>query len=296
MIENYSVSILIVLYNKKLNESKTLKSLLSYKISNAELFIANNGPKNLEVGDDDFYNQLVEHFEKVQIANFIENRPLSVIYNDFIKSNAFSERFVLLDDDSDLPEKFINSINSKDDDFDLELPRIKSVVDGVTYYPLEHGRVITEDKDNLDVQSTISIGSGLIIRRSLVEKFSDAGRELFDERFALYGVDYSLFRIMRKIKVKNKIDFNIRTHSYINHSLSRTEGKTSEHTVNERLYDAILSARHYPSSNTIWILLRKIIKYTLNLNFKKITYIFSVFIKGIHPRCAANKKVSSNTH
>ncbi|CAI1121558.1 glycosyltransferase family 2 protein [Serratia entomophila] len=290
MIEDCTVSILVVLYNKKLEESKTLKSLLSFDILNAELFIANNGPSSIEITNDSFYDRLGNHFGKVQVANFIENRPLSIIYNDFINANDYSEKFVFLDDDSELSVDFINRVNSNAKSFDLELPRIKSVVDGVIYYPVERGRVVTEDKDHLDVQSTISIGSGLIITRSLIEKFAAVGSNLFDERFALYGVDYSLFRIMKRINKKNKTNFNLKTYSYINHSLSRAEGKTSEHTVNERLYDAILSARHYPSSNTIWILLRKIIKYTLNFNFKKIAYIFSVFIKGVHPRCATNKK------
>ncbi|CAI0883319.1 glycosyltransferase family protein [Serratia entomophila] len=290
MIEDCTVSILVVLYNKKLEESKTLKSLLSYEILNAELFIANNGPSNIEVANNSFYTRLENHFGKVYVGNFIENRPLSVIYNDFINGNDFSEKFILLDDDSELSEGFINAINSNAKDFDLELPRIKSVVDGTIYYPVEQGRVVTEDKEHLDIQSTISIGSGLIISRCLIEKFSAAGRNLFDERFALYGVDYSLFRIMKRINKKNKTDFNLKTQSYINHSLSRAEGKASEHTVNERLYDAILSARHYPDISTIWILLRKVIKYTLNFNFKKIAYIFSVFIKGVHPRCATNKK------
>ncbi|WP_321147883.1 glycosyltransferase family 2 protein, partial [Serratia marcescens] len=250
MVENCTVSILVVLYNKKLSESKTLRTLLSHQILNAELFIANNGPHKIEIESDQFFNQLESHFIKVQVANFVENRPLSIIYNDFIESNSVAKKFVLLDDDSEVPESFIKVINSENDDFDLELPRIKSVNDGVIYYPVEHGHVVAEDKNNLDVQSTISIGSGLIISRRFIDKFSAAGMKLFDERFALYGVDFSLFRIMKKINAKSNTHFAIRTNSYINHSLSRAAGKTSEHTVNERLYDAILSARHYPSINT----------------------------------------------
>lgn len=55
----------------------------------------------------------------------------------------------------------------------------------------------------------ISIGSGLVIYKSLVECFRKDNLKLFDERYALYGVDYSFFRRIQRIKKQYDIRPNL---------------------------------------------------------------------------------------
>ncbi|MBX9334992.1 hypothetical protein K5M56_27565, partial [Serratia marcescens] len=58
-----------------------------------------------------------------------------------------------------------------------------------------------------------------------------------------------------------------------------------EHTKRERLYDIILSARHYPDKSYIKGLIKSLVHASLRLDFSLVVHIISTFVKGYHPRC-----------
>ncbi len=61
-------------------------------------------------------------FDKVNVINDLNNRPLSPVYNQFIEGNKEAKYFILLDDDTEITQSFVDIIHSSK--ADLELPRV----------------------------------------------------------------------------------------------------------------------------------------------------------------------------
>ena len=281
--------ITIILYNKKVSDSSTLKTISNAKVQgDCIINLVNNGPREVSLLSSE-KEVLLKNFPTVDFEEYLDNKPLSMIYNDtFIKYPEFG-RFVFFDDDTMISEDFFNMVFSGDSDSicDLKIPSIIEKDTGLTCYPLVNDKVYTGDiPREIKDSKVFSIGSGLVIYRSLVNKFANYGLDVFDDRFALYGVDFSLFRRMNLLKDKG-MDFNILICGALKHSLSSSEKSISEWRYRERLIDLILSVKHYPSSKFMFlfmvakILLREIVrKKGANLNL-----ILDVLCKGEHPRC-----------
>ena len=79
MIRNYKASILVLLFNKKIHETKTLISLLSgnVKLDGVQLTIWNNGPEIIDELPIDYMSNIGLECELIQTVN---NKPLSIIY------------------------------------------------------------------------------------------------------------------------------------------------------------------------------------------------------------------------
>lgn len=270
------VSILVVLYGKGLEQSLTLKSLSENIISFADLYIVNNGPEKI-TENDLFRSKLESSYASVRVVEHLDNRPLSMLYNDFIGYYPDSDYYVLLDDDSELSSEYIGLL--KNPKADLIIPRIINKNDGVCYYPIDNGSVVKCDT-SLSFLKVMSIGSGLFISNHLITEMKKFG-DIFDERFALYGVDTSFFLRLRRL---NNTSIDIRTEAFIFHSLSRVDEKKSKFRQTERLYDLAITSRHYPEYISFFDFTKKMIKLTFVFNFNSVFIALKIYALGRHPR------------
>jgi GT2 family glycosyltransferase len=273
-------AMIVVVYNKKIYDSTTLNTLTKFDLSNTDLIIYNNGPVKIDLARSKS-DELDKSFNSVQLINDLSNLPLSKIYNDFIYEHRYAQQYIILDDDTTVTSNFIDAVNINS--YDLELPRIVSVTDNIVYYPISFKKVVTQNCE-LDPKNSFSIGSGLIINKSFVEKFQKYDTKIFDEDFALYGVDVSLFRRMYKLIDKGE-SFKIRSSSYLEHSLSRVEGEESRFRIQERLLDLAISARKYPSLSLYYNFGKKFILNCILFDFDNIKLLLRGYFEGKHPRC-----------
>ncbi|HAT4914913.1 glycosyl transferase [Serratia marcescens] len=276
----YNNAIVVVVYNKKIEDSATLNTLVEHDFFNSKLVIHNNGPESIAL-QGKLAEKIEAKFKCVELINSLNNLPLSMLYNDFIRDNEEAGRFIILDDDSTITEAFARAVNYNEDD--MELPRIISRVDGVTYYPIETKKVVTTER-YLDHRTSYSIGSGMVINNSLVKKFQEHNVDLFDENYALYGVDVSVFRRIYQLIDKGEA-FKIKSSSYIYHSLSRAEGKESPFRIRERLIDTAITTRRYPTVRLHIHLMKKLIINVIKLNGNNAASIIKAYLTGMHPRC-----------
>lgn len=276
----HNSAIIVVVYNKKIEDSTTIKTISKYDFGQSILIIHNNGPENINLTGD-VKLALEKSFKSVSVENCLSNLPLSIVYNNFIYKYNGAEQFVILDDDSTITESFALAIRRND--VDIELPRIVSRVDNVVYYPNSLGEVITSDAE-LDARTAFSIGSGMVIKHTVVEKFKNHNLDLFDENYALYGVDFSVFRRISKL-IEVGEQFRLKTSSYIEHSLSRAEGQESPFRVKERLIDISITTRRYPTFRMHTHLIKKIFINILFFNFSNVFAILDSYFHGNHPRC-----------
>lgn len=272
--------ILVVLFNKEVFESSTIRTLFLSGLKNAKLIIHNNGPKEILLPDQ-ILNTCNNINVDLEFVNCTSNLPLSILYNRFISSHSDYDKFSILDDDTEVTESFVSVLN--DSSYELELPRIIARVDNIAYYPLCNGKVVNKNS-HLDPQKTFSIGSGLIFTKDFVDTFKLNKMNVFDESYALYGVDFSLFRRMSLISKKG-FKFNVKTSSELLHSLSRTEGADSEFRRVERILDNVVTARRYPSGSGYYQFAKKLVKEFISLRFNVFFVMCQSFFYGKHPRC-----------
>lgn len=111
----------IVLFNKKLEESKSFNTLQkTAKGLVDEIIIYNNGPKPISINK-----------ESVVVNNILINASLSKIYNHFIMNNE-AEIFLILDDDSSLNFEFLNELKKSNNI--ISSPKI--TCNGKKVYPI----------------------------------------------------------------------------------------------------------------------------------------------------------------
>ncbi|MCP6203575.1 hypothetical protein NL465_22515 [Klebsiella pneumoniae] len=275
------ITIIVVIYDKELIESSTLKSIYDSIDGNCNLVIVNNGPTSAMVNDI-FYKKLERKFNVLDYYEFLDNKPLSILYNDMIK-NYKSDYYIILDDDSILGEDYITEYNAiGQNDYDILTPRIRSVTDGCIYYPIENKRIINDKQEYL-TGDVFSIGSGLIISQKFIAKIISNYGDFFDEKYAFYGVDMSIFR--RILLMKDKQMFQIKAKGTIYHSLSRLDSSQSFFKSSERIIDAALTLRNYYSFDNVLLFIKISLKNIKYLGFFSVLQLsFKTIIDGIHPK------------
>ena len=274
------LSILVVLYAKDIDESETIQKLSEYVPDSVKLKIYNNGP-NLISSKSHLLDKMKAEGWCVSLEEDLDNSPLSSIYNDFINENETSDFYMILDDDSDIDLK--NVITSLSPGLDLMLPIIKDKIENKVIYPEVNGLVL----QHYNIKSNdelISISSGLVLSKKIINLYKKELKFVFDERFCLYGVDTSFFRNLNIIKAKTPI--KIVFYGPMFHELSRLKTGYSAFRYKERLFDAILINRNY-NNNYIhnWIVyIKVIVKCLIKKEMKWIPQMLNVIIKGKHPR------------
>lgn len=277
---NSSALILVIIYNKSVNDSETLKSLKQIKDITADLLIFNNGPERIKRGNI-FIQDLEKDFKNVYLAEDVENRPLSILYNAVIEEYQQYDTFFIFDDDTHIPSDYFIKTMEKVKCYDLVIPQIISNTDQSVCYPIINGKPY---KNNTEIKLTdivYSIGSGLVISKTLINKFKKKGLDLFDSRYALYGVDFSLFRRIRSL-IDNGEKIDIAVSSSLNHSLAKRKKKKEAWRKKEITIDQVLTSKFYTKTylDFLWILVKKILK----LDFDNAWLACKVYISGCHPR------------
>ncbi|EMX4955233.1 hypothetical protein [Raoultella planticola] len=276
--------LLVLLYNKSIGYSETLISLNNNDYGDYDLIIYNNGPNLLE--NEKLFDQLKIKLNSVELYQDLSNKPLSIIYNNFFRKNIGYDRFIIFDDDTILPATFFADINRGELlDTDLQLPLIKSKLTGEIFYPASNYKVISDEVSFKNDEYILSIGSGLIIYSNLVRLFNKYNLTLFDERFALYGVDFSFFRRIQKLKNKGEV-VNIQCKSYLEHSLSRADSSDSQWRQDERFIDTILSILFYsPFYKVVYSISKISLINIIKFNTRNIKIIMDILVWRKHPRC-----------
>ena len=277
---SFDSAFLIVLYNKEIPESDTLKSLSSFDFyfGRSKIVIWNNGPLSLKSNCFSFFEKVDAD---VTVLETLQNESLSVIYNRFFNEYS-AKKYVILDDDSSLSEEYLKSISEVKPD-QVGMPIIQS-----------HGRITSPrinrklysggDRVIQETDKVSTIGSGLVIGCDVVNKLTVKYGSVFDERFYFYGVDTTFcFRLF---------DSNLTKYIEIipgfNHQLSRLEkeeGSISDFRRLERSYDMGLTMRYY-NTKSFLSNFNRVVKLGLNsfislVTRKKTKILFLHFLKAL---------------
>ncbi|HDV9415866.1 TPA: hypothetical protein RKV49_005423, partial [Raoultella ornithinolytica] len=215
----------------------------------------------------------------------IQNASLAYIYNQVV-SLFNSKRYILLDHDSQLSSEYINDINLVLPD-KIGMPEI--FFNGELVNPCINMLPCQNLKNRLPDVPVMTIGSGLVLGRNIVEQLIDVYGKIFDERFYLYGVDTTFCLRVFNAGITSSI---MLIHGF-EHSLSRLEienGPIKEFRRIERSCDLALRIRYYVPINKWYkevprVYLSSLKKLILHSEQQyNITVFSKVFIRGKHFR------------
>lgn len=277
--DNYDICILIVLYNKKLNESVTLRNLNF--IENSKFIIWNNGPNE--------FDKTLEEYETINktfdIIENINNTPLPIVYNTIIK-NYSANKYIILDDDSDLTTGYLKSVlllNEKS----IGVPTIKVLnkivspsVNGKEY----NNSIIIKKNDKV-----FAITSGLVLGKEIIEIILNSYENVFDENFIIYGADTSLFYRLIKLGIIEKIKII----DGFNHSLSEYEIESDEKSkfrqIEKGSAEGLIYRYYYPIRIRIQIFVKYLFYSIFDFFLNKKLFFFRKYflislLKGKHYR------------
>jgi hypothetical protein len=189
------ISVLIVLYNKSLQQSDTLRGIIDaaeiLNNANASVLLWDNSLQPHLTQEDIFSVQ-----QKISIFNYHhapENISLSRIYNSFIEENISQKNnhyLILLDDDSKISAAYFNevvSIINKNEAFDVLLPVVKNgdkIVSPAAFFYCK-GNYFKSLESGICKQKLLAINSGMIISFSFIQK----NNFRYNEQLNNYGTD-----------------------------------------------------------------------------------------------------------
>lgn len=278
-----NIAMVVIIYNKSLEASTTLQSLLQFEHAIHNLVIVNNGPN--EIKPDAFFAELQLKHIHVFLENHLENKPLSWVYNDLIEQFD-TDYFVLFDDDTILNSQYENHLFNALDHTDIEVPKIFARVEHVQHFPMLNNALLKDSGELSNIETIFSVGSGLILSKRLKYIFIERFGHVFDQHFAFYGVD-STFFIRLNLLLSESIPFKITSCSYLNHGLSLTEEALTPWRKREFIYENTLKVKYY-SSNAFMARLkfiRLMYRKLSHFEFSDLRLVIKTFLSGKHPRC-----------
>lgn len=284
------ITAVVILYNTTIKNSQTLCSLLKCELShiNLSLNIWNNGPSLLIEDEIKLLKKECETLGiNLNIYQNIQNIALSHIYNYLIEKSEFNF-FTILDQDSNLEKDFFNNIYSNHN-YDLIVPEIYASgwreKEETKCFPTYLGSEILLEKQTFILGEIFTISSGITLSNKLIDILQENDKTVFNNNFALYGIDTSFFYNLKNLLALNLQGICVGT---IKHNLAHNRFSTAQLSETRKLemeYDNILQriyCNHKSTFSTLIFLLKKLIsrKYSLQV-FKK---LLVCLINKKHPR------------
>lgn len=273
---------LVVLYGLRPRDSATLRSLLAQPLASlpadSGLLVWNNGPQALDEAERQAL-LAAPGWTQVFIAEDLGNPPLSRVYNQALQQGA--ERLVVLDQDTVVDGRYLQALSRE---AELLVPLVLGA--GAIRYPHQHKAVVT-DEGPLDPQATVTISSGLCLTQGLAQRIAARHGDVFDERFALYGVDVSFFLRVQELAREEPVQ--LLCAGVLDHSLSELEAETPAQRRFrdiEKFYVALLLRLHYKGASR-----GKVLRYLGRQLLGNRLYLYGVLpqmlqtvFRGRHPR------------
>lgn len=284
-----NITSVVILYNSKLEDSETLKSIKECRLGNInlEICIWNNGPQYLNENEIvNFLSIYKEKNIKVKIYQDIRNISLSKIYNFFIKKESY-DFITILDQDSILPLNYYSNIACHSDT-DIVAPKIIAEKNGIRVQTDPHlygdcDIMIGEGMADVKIDS---IMSGIALSQRAIDKIVAFRGYVFEEKLAFYGIDSDLFRIVN-IMSDAAHPLNIYCANEIHHSFAifnPVEAKSKTRLM-EMFYFKFFIRNEYQKksrASTLWVCFRDFIRGKNSFYRTKNLIIFT--LRNIHPR------------
>jgi len=244
------IFILVVLYNKSLETSETLKGLLEnaylLKKMNALVFIWDNSPMPVLTQTD---LNLIEQNFFFQYHHCASNKPLAKIYNEIIEKLLESDKykyFIVFDHDSNVSGNYFEELNNIVQlDKEIDIIRPLAINNGIIISPAKlffiRGNYFRNIPNGLYNGKLLAVNSGMAISMSFISKTNFR----YDKRLMSYGTDNFLMNFANQRNAKYYIMKASFLHGYNFYDFTDTQKKA-------KLFSQIKQANKIAFSLNIW--------------------------------------------
>ena len=191
---------LVVIYNKKCEESETLKTLIKHKKRMSIIIFDNSTKKEFNDNNSNYCNR-----EKIDYYTLYKNVGLSKAYNyviDRIKKTD-NDYIIILDDDTFLNNEYIEEVceEIKKGKKDVLLPIVKSNDQIISPSNVCFDCRVKSVKSikEIDMNRITAINSGMVIKTSIYNKIK------YNEEMFLDYVDHDFMKMVREGKKSIKV-------------------------------------------------------------------------------------------
>lgn len=226
----------IVLYNKKCEESITFNNILKIKYKKLHIIILDNSTENMN-------NEEYCKNNKINYISMNGNKGLSIAYNralNYLKGKNLNDFIILLDDDTEIHQDYFDTLLetiSKNYNYDIFAPIIYGQ-DGIIYSPNEanilKNKLMKSETEEIDPNKYNAINSCLAIKLKVFEKYR------YNENLFMDQVDQQFFDDQRKLNVKF-----MTLNTVINQNFSQRGKKLSSRMVLARFKIRITDMMEY---------------------------------------------------
>lgn len=197
----------VLIYNKKVQDSITCKKISKMKIENIEIVILDNSIENLQ--NEEQCKKLGYNY-----LNMNGNKGISIPYNKAVeyvlkqKKATMDDFIIWFDDDTEITQEYFDVLQESIKDnknIDIFAPIVYGQ-DGVIYSPNDarfiKNRLISNEKDADSIKKYNAINSCLAVKISVYKNYR------YDETLFLDQTDQNFFDDMRQL---NKKFFTLKT-------------------------------------------------------------------------------------
>jgi hypothetical protein len=213
------VYILVVLYNKSLQQSDTLQGLLRSSATiqdmNASVLVWDNSARPCLSNDD---RVLLGQQFSFEYQHCSSNEPLSHVYNLVIEKFLAHARYrylVVMDDDSKVSPRYFDELRDiagsvRDIDIILPVAKNKDLIISPAKRFFVKGNYFKDIKSGVYRGKLLAVNSGMAIARSFIER----NRFRYDARLLSYGTDNYIMNVANKRHATYYIMNSVFEHGY----------------------------------------------------------------------------------
>ena len=269
MMDNVTITVIIVVYNKEVSDSKTIRKLQT--IPYLEVIVVDNSTCN------NFNDSFCKN-NNIKYISMNGNKGLSKAYNVAIDSITCTDVIVLLDDDTNITEDYFEKLRLavlKNPDVDVFAPVIRGQ-DGVIYSPNSYNffknKLIKSSTDPIPQKSFNAISSCLAIRKRVFDDYR------YNEVLFVDEIDHCFFREQRE-RNKKFIVLNITINQNFHQREKKIDPKKAWLRVKIRIIDIFRHARLINKIKYLWLAFVKCcgIGFQIGVKSKSLSVILKSF-------------------
>ena len=189
--------IFVLLCGKSYHESITLNSMMKRAFNDTDLVIVNRGPEALRF-DKSFIHTLGIYVKSIVLKEIIDTRPLSDVLATLIAETKCYDRYIFLNDDVALHKNYLTRLDAgMQDNLELQIHNVSaaSQTNSLTRYVTDN--LLRHKSRSIAQQATPSPANGLIVYRTLVERYTKDHNARFEYSLGLSEQDKTLSGVMQ---------------------------------------------------------------------------------------------------
>lgn len=264
--KKYNLYVVVVIYNKKCQDSLTLNCL--EKIAGLDITICDNSTKY-------FKNEEYAKEKNYLCINMHGNKGLAVAYNRALERLKDREGYVcIFDDDTFVPVEYFKVLDKSiiKENLDIYLPIVLDAVGMLSPCKILNGCSVKREKDlkNINKKNITGINSAMAINLKIFKE-----GYFYDEEYFLDYIDHDFIREMKK-RNKSIGILNIKIkQNFSGNNFENKDASLKRFAIFKKDFKKFCSDSFFCKLYSFFVIMKRTLKFTLK--FRTLDFIFKSY-------------------